>query len=225
MALPVDNIEVQTNGTFAVSFEMSAWADLYDLTEGTFHSQLRETIASPVVLLEWSSAKGNISYNQTLANGWIAFASNPLNGQTITIGSTEIAFIEAGPAVGNQIVIAGNLPATLTSLLSFLSASLDADIVKCTYKIVSTTLNVEYKTAGTLGNLFAIATGVADSTISGATLSGGGGILTMLADINQISEFSGAYYYDVRYETSSAIAPLFGGTITFTQGVTRDNQD
>src|SRR6185503_10592947 len=57
----------------------------------------------------------------------------------------------------------------------FLNGSNDTNLVKANYSVATNTftLSITYRTAGTTGNAFTLATTVTGATISGATLSGG----------------------------------------------------
>ena len=219
------DIEHQTNGTFTQTFALDAWSDLYDLSDGHWHSMLRTDVESAIAHYEWSTENGGIEYSQTLAHGEITFTINPTPDSNITIGTTVVIF-------GTDVVIGLNLAATMTSLRTFLDASDDENISRCTYSVTPITsgsvLNMVYKTAGTLGNAFPFATTVPGSTPSNEDelFEGGGSMLTMVAQVEDIAVFVGDYFYDVRFQGNNGIlVPVIGGMITFTQGVTRDTQD
>jgi hypothetical protein len=107
------------------------------------------------------------------AAGSIAFTTNPANNSTIAIAGTTVTFVTSG-ATGNQVnIVSGNLASTLAALLTFLQASADSNLVKCTYTLSGNTLNVTAATAGTAGNSLALSTTVSGATASGSTLSGG----------------------------------------------------
>lgn len=142
------------------------------------------------------------------AIGSIAFASNPANASTITLGGTAVSFVSA-LTTGNQVLIGANLAATLANAVTFLNASTDTNISKATYAVnpAGTAILVTYKTAGTAGNAFTLAASVA--TVSGATLAGGSGtdISSMLG---MTSSSSGAYVANgVAAESAPAAAALF----------------
>ena len=106
------------------------------------------------------------------AAGTITFVSNPANLTTITLGTATWTFVTSG-AVGNQTNIAGNLAATLTQLALDLNASADAQVDQASYVVSATVLTITFKTPGTGGNSFAIATNVAGASANAATLQGG----------------------------------------------------
>ena len=114
------------------------------------------------------------------ATGTVTFTGQPTAAQIITIGGTVVTFVASG-AVGNQVNIGGTLALTLTALQTLLAGSSDTNIVKASYSVTTTALTVTYKTLGTSGNSFTIATNVTGATPSGATLSGGGYGMTATA--------------------------------------------
>ena len=216
------NLTFPTNGNMVQTFVMDAYASLYNFSVGTFRSQLRDQIADPVTLYEWSAANSNLTFSQSFANGNITYTTNPSATDTVVLGSTTVTWVSSSPT-GNQVLIGATLALSLANFCAFANASLDSQIVKCTYTASGgTILNIVYKSAGVSGNVFPIASTGSAATASGATLTGGGGVLTLTAPVVALEEFNGVYYYDVRYENGSTLAVLFGGTMTFTQGVTRD---
>lgn len=125
------------------------------------------------------------------AIGSYTFAGQPAANDTITINGTVVTFVASG-ATGNQVNIGASLTVTLASLLAFLSASADVQLVKFTYIVVGSVLYLTAVTAGTGGNALTIAKVGTNITVSGATLAGGSGtdISGMLAGL---STSSGAY--------------------------------
>jgi hypothetical protein len=95
-----------------------------------------------------------------MAYGTISFAANPANSSTITLGGTVVTF-------GTDVAIGANLAATLATLLTFLKASANANIVKSAYDINGSLLTIRYKTAGVA--TFTLAASAA--TRSGPTLT------------------------------------------------------
>jgi hypothetical protein len=112
----------------------------------------------------------------------------------------------------------------MTSLVAWLNGSTDPQISLASYSASgSGILNVSYDNAGTVGNLFPIGASSSGVTVSNPTLQGGGGLLTLTAPISDICNFLGNFVYDCRWESldGSTIVTLFGGQISFTQGITR----
>jgi hypothetical protein len=130
--------------------------------------------------------------------------------QTITIAS-------------NNVRIGGTLIQTLINLLAFANGSADPQISLCVYSVSGTILAIQYNSAGSAGNLFGIACSTAGAVVSGKTLAGAGGMVTMTAPIADIAAFLGNFVYDCRWESLDGryIIYLFGGTISWLQGVTR----
>lgn len=101
----------------------------------------------------------------SLSWGTITFAANPSNGATITLGGTVVTF-------GTDVTIGGSLVATLATLLAFLNASANANIVKCRYTTSSTALALRSKTPNnTSFTLAASAATVSHSTLQLAKIT------------------------------------------------------
>jgi hypothetical protein len=201
---------------------MDAYASLYNFSVGNFRAQLRDAIANNFNLYEWNPANNNITYSQSSANGFITYTVNPSTLDTVTLGSTIVTWVTGTPT-GLQVKIGTTLASSIANFVTFANASLDSQISQCTYSgSGGTVLNIVYKTRGLAGNAFPIAAAGSSLTVSGATLTGGGGLLTLTASVAAIEQFNGTYFYDVRWENGPTIAVLFGGTIVFVEGVTRD---
>jgi hypothetical protein len=218
--MDIVNLLANNTDTFVFSRVLTPWADAYALAEGTFRGQMRRAVDSHIVNYEWSTEAENVTFDATNATGSIAFASNPANGKTLTLGGTTINFVTSG-ASGLQVNIGASLAATLASLLTLLQGSGDANLSKCTYSVAGSELGIVFKTTALAGNAFALASDVAGATLSGATLSGAGGLLTMTIDLADLPRFSGDYVYSMQFEDDDLVVSLFGGTITFDQDVTR----
>ncbi len=107
---------------------------------------------------------------QTISSGlMVTYTTNPSPSDTITLGGTAVTFVASG-ATGNQVNISsGSLSGTLTAMATFLNASSDAQISKCTYLAngnAGTTLEMWTKVTGPAGAGFTCA-----ATTSGTTLS------------------------------------------------------
>lgn len=114
------------------------------------------------------------------ATGSIVFTVNPTENDTITLAGTAVTFVASGPT-GEQVEIGGDLDATLAALLTFLQASVDANLVKLTYALGGTgneTLRLTAATAGAAGNSLTVASSNGANTRSGATLTGGADAIT-----------------------------------------------
>jgi hypothetical protein len=93
------------------------------------------------------------------ASGSIIFSANPANSSTITLGGTVITF-------GSTVAIGATLAITMASLLAFLNASANVNIVKCTYTGSATAIGIKSKTVN--DQTFTLAASAA--TVSHATL-------------------------------------------------------
>lgn len=104
------------------------------------------------------------------ASGSILFASNPADGDTVTLNGVVWTF-KTTPTVAAQTQIQPTLAGTLAQLAIDLNASVNASLTVATYSSNPTSLIVTYDTTGAGGNAYTLAASVA--TPSGATLTGG----------------------------------------------------
>lgn len=125
------------------------------------------------------------------ATGKATFAGLPTANDTLTVGGTVITFVASG-ATGNQVNIGGTVAITLASLLAFLNASADVNLVKFKYAVVSSVLYFTAVVTGSAGNALTLAKSSTNITLSGATLSGGTGT-DVSATLGLTSTSSGAY--------------------------------
>lgn len=143
------------------------------------------------------------------ATGYVTFSINPVNTSTITLNGTAVTFV-SGSASGNQVHIGADLATTMASLLAFLQASTDTQLLKFEYMVTGgAVLHVNAATSGTGGNSLTIAASVA--TPSGATLSGGTGV-SIAGMLAMLSSSSGAYTAaGIDAETAVAAVTVFDG--------------
>ena len=156
-----------------------------------------------------TGATSNVSFfNAPTALGNAIFSANPTAADTLTINGTVITFV-AGTPVGSQVQIGATLAITLASLLTFLSASVDAQLVKMTYSVVGSTLYVVSVLTGTAGNAYTLAKVSTAITVSGATLTGGLGTNLYSLFGNSVTN-SGAYVANgIAAETAVQAVALF----------------
>ncbi len=76
----------------------------------------------------------------SLAWGTIVFSANPQSTHTVTLGGTIVTF-----GAGHNVAIGATLVITLANLATFLNASADANVVKCTYAATDTVLSIVRK--------------------------------------------------------------------------------
>lgn len=145
--------------------------------------------------------------NAPTATGAFTFAGQPANNDTITLNGTVVTFV-AGAPVGNQVQIGANLAATIAAAVAFLSASVDAQLVKFKYFATATVLGVKATTPGAGGNALTIAKAGVNIAVSGATLAGGGG--TDVSAMLSGTALLGAYIANgIAAESALAAATLF----------------
>ena len=111
--------------------------------------------------------------NTVAAAGYIDFAVNPSDQDTITLGGTIWTFV-SGASSGDETQIQATATQTIDRLVADLNASADGNISDATYSRPAGTqrLLVTHDTAGTTGNALTLAASAA--MVSGPTLTGGG---------------------------------------------------
>lgn len=167
----------------------------------------------------------------TAAFGTVTFSANPANNDTLTIGGTAVTFVTAG-ATGNQVNIGATLAQTVTSLLSLLLASVDANLIKFTYginaaqNVITITANQLLNTgafAGSAGNALTLAKVSSVITLSAATLTGGVGTwnafwVNMANAINNGNAFHGPSVYVVAVAGAAQVPPTLSTPLTLSGG-------
>lgn len=168
-----------------------------------------------------SPLPGRNSWNSANAKAvnYVKFTKNPTANETITLNGTAVTFV-AGAAVGNQVQIAVDMNTTVTNLKTFLNASADAQISKCTYAsgnwltanlqsngVTFAVLEATFDTVGTSGNSFTFATlsNTAPFQACGGPASTFGGETQLAAATNSTT---------LRYGG----LPTLGGTIILNSG-------
>ena len=108
------------------------------------------------------------------ATGEILFTVLPINGQSIILNGSSVAFVTTAPT-GNQVAIGIDVATTVSNALTFLnSGTRTAPISNCTYSNATALgILITNKTAGAAGNGFTLASTVVGSSVSGPTLAGG----------------------------------------------------
>ncbi len=223
--MAVERVDLEASNTIPFVFTrvLVTWDALYDLYNGEIRAHMRVSPENLNVLYEWYTDKGNLTVEPTKAIGIFDFVSLPLAGDTIKLGETTVTFVSGAPGA-NQVQIDTTITGTVGRTLTMLNASTDDFIELCTYTRAGNSITAEYDIAGFAGNNFVIGASapVTRMTVSGETLEGGGALLTMTASVFDIKNFSGDYWYDVRFENElGPQARLFEGVITWKQGVTR----
>jgi hypothetical protein len=116
-------------------------------------------------------------YGGTDAGGSITFSQQPADNSTITINGTVVTLHDG---TGGTVARGASTAAAVDALKTFLNASVDAQIAKCTYDSVGTPthnqLTITSKTVGVTMNSFTLAASSSPNsygTLSGTTLAGG----------------------------------------------------
>lgn len=110
------------------------------------------------------------SLQAVAASGFITFAVNPSDGDTITLNGVAWTFKTI--AVGaTQTTIQPTLAGTMSQLADDLNASVNASLIVATYTGSTNAIAILYDTTGAGGNAYTLAASA--GTRSGATLTGG----------------------------------------------------
>lgn len=125
----------------------------------------------------------NIEAGSATATGTVTFATAvPTEGDTVTIGSNEITFVDADP-VGMQVLIAdtiGNQAIALANFINDMSMALGV-----TATVAAAVVTVRASLPGTGGNSIALAKDATNITVSGASLSGGSSTTETLSNVER----------------------------------------
>jgi hypothetical protein len=124
----------------------------------------------------WNGSEFVITSNSSgagvQASGTITFTGTGSNTDTLTVGGTSIELVTGTPT-GNEVQIGATASATAGNMYTFLAASVDTNISKCTYSLNGAVITATYKLVGTSGNSFSLAKSSTAITLSGSDLSGG----------------------------------------------------
>lgn len=113
-----------------------------------------------------------ITGGTSFASGTITFAANPANNDTITLNGVTWTFT-SGAAGASKTVIQGTLAATLAQLVSDVTASGSGSLTVASYLASATVFTITYKSSGTGGNAYTLASAQVNAVVSAAHLTGG----------------------------------------------------
>lgn len=192
----------------------------FSIQNGTLANSYMGVVAFPGK----SAEQFNNVLGPVIASGTATFAANPVATDTLSIAGSTITFVASG-ATGLQVNIGSSLAITLSNLLTFLQASTDVNLVKCTYSLFSSVLNIYASTAnaGTAGNALTLAKVSTAITLSGATLTGGTGTWqvfwnNLAAAINSGNAYSGPSTSVVATALTSTAVPVLATPVTLAGG-------
>ncbi len=132
---------------------------------------------------------GDPDTDPAAAEGYIDFAVNPSENDTITINGVTFTFVDDTPGAG-EIDIQSTVIQTVDEIVSVLNGSSDDDVNDATYSRPTGTqrLRIVHDTAGAAGNAFTLAASVA--TASGPTLTGGGTEHVFVSGLDSLPSYS-----------------------------------
>lgn len=191
------------------------------IQQGTQANSYMAIVAFPGIVPE--------QFNNVLAanpaTASVAFAANVANADTLTIAGTAITFVTGAP-VGSQVQIGASLAATLANLMAFLNVSVDANIIKATYALSGTTLQLTAninQVVGTSGNALTLAKSSTQITLSGSTFAGGTGTgntfwVNLASAINSGNAFRGPSQFVIATAGAGVAIPLLSTQYTLAGG-------
>lgn len=161
----------------------------------------------------------------TPAGATASFSANPANADTLTIAGTAVTFVTGAPSA-LQVQIGASLAITLANLMTLLNSSTDANLIKATYalsgSVLQLTANIN-QVVGAAGNALTLAKSSTPITLSGATFAGGVGdgttFWTNLANaINNGNPFHAPSQFVVAATGGGANIPILSVPLTLTGG-------
>lgn len=126
-------------------------------------------------LLKSATGLADTTTGTVAATGAIMFSGIPIDGETLTVNGVVFTFKDTvvDPTVEFDIKTDGNTQAA--EVASVLNASTDPAVDVATYAHIGTTgtVSVTHDTLGAAGNAFTLAEAATNTSVSGATLTGG----------------------------------------------------
>ena len=182
--LPIDPLAPA--GTLLPVDTYAQYQNMAVLTRGTVWVLSAGGVIAPGSALFYDTTLGKFtnSASGSAAVGSVAFTTQPVDGQTISINGSTWTFKASG-ATGLQSNIGPTLGDTIANLANALNASADVNTVLLSYRAYppspggagqgsgANTLMMAVKLVGVAGNAYTLSTNVPGATASGATLSGG----------------------------------------------------
>lgn len=169
-------IETQTH---EVQVDQYGQSDINEIVMGRTCSAkvpLAETTIQS--LLKVMPGASLVSEGGAKATGKLTVATNPSDGDTVTVNGIVFTFKTAG-GTGTNITIGANAAATATALANALTASQAPALTAATYSAAAGVVTITAKNFGASGNSFTLASGQASVTTSGAKLTGGANVTKM----------------------------------------------
>ena len=146
----------------------------------------------PYDAVYYDTATGKLGNSATglAASGWVSFARNPVNNETLVINGATVTFVTGVPT-GDQVRIGDTLGDTVAAAAILMDASATAGLAALTFRADppgfpgtsqgADTILIQANAVGVAGNALAITSGPAGMTKSGATLLGGTAAGTLIA--------------------------------------------
>ncbi len=116
-----------------------------------------------------------VQFGGAKATGTITVATNPTNGQTITVNGVTITFKTGGAVVGNNEVLIGATAGATATNLGLLFTSSPTFALSGTFDatVATSTVTLTNKQKGVAGNSLTMATGTAGASVTFVAFAGG----------------------------------------------------
>jgi hypothetical protein len=134
------------------------------------------------VYYDTGSGKFGNSATGLAASGWVTFARQPANNETLVVNGATVTFVTGTPT-GDQVKIGDTLGDTVANAAALMDGSATAGLAALTFRADpptpvgggsgADTILIQANAVGVAGNALAITSGPAGMTKSAATLLGG----------------------------------------------------
>ena len=180
------------------------------------------TVGNP---LTFATTTNNV--NVTSGTGTIAYTSNPLITDTLTLNGVICTFVSSAPT-GTQILLGANLAATLNNIAAFINASTNAAIHLIGATATTSVLTLTSTITGFTNSNVGFATTTAGTTLTATSLSAGANTLmsnvlpnltVTNTTISSITSLGGQVGVGILFENANALSVqnntiLLGGSLT-----------
>jgi hypothetical protein len=159
------------------------WTNVAVLTRGHIWVKPQGLVA-PYNDVYYDTASGKFGNSATglAASGWVTFARQPANNETLVVNGATLTFVTGTPT-GDQVKIGDTLGDTVKNAATVMDGSATAGFAALTFAADpptpvgggsgADTILIQANAVGVAGNALAITSGPAGMTKSGATLAGG----------------------------------------------------
>ncbi len=119
------------------------------------------------------------------AEGEIVFSGLPTAAETLNINGTTLTFVAATPGL-NEVLIGATATDTAANLYAVLIASVDSNLILCSYALNGTVVTVKSIVHGTAGNAYVLTESATNVAVSGSGALAGGGFRPLYNSSNSL---------------------------------------